>query len=323
MPLRYLASIRWRQLLSHWKHTAFAKSLAEKASSFHYIRDDEDNDLSDDEDKSYSSSGRRRVKKRETLELVRSLRQSSQPIHPSTKNLNGLLPHLGDGEYRTLTGFLLEFGSRPDGVSSTNTSKADKVKQHPLSHTGIYSRGKPTTSTLVDAAAAFLQRFASFTEEIVHFAAQNHATTSDSQVTEVSYSVGIKSDGAIEKKARRKYGGDILQVKDILRAQITFGDEGSLVAGLLHLRKLCGKSKDSSFTVEIVRVKNLFHKRPSGELCPSLLPTGYRHILINVRVNDSMLAGKPLRFFPFDVAIPLYFHLTIFLCLLQQSFNFN
>jgi hypothetical protein len=284
-PLRYLASVRWRQIVSYWKHNTLANALTERPCSSHYSRDDEGNDLSNEEESFMSSTCAARIKP-EALELF-SAHQQNIMIHPETKNLNGLMPHLGDGQILALSEFITEFGAQ--GINEKVHGDATK-----LAHILPEGTEKITVSALLDLAASNLKQFASLLENIVQFASHNYAT-SDGSEAEVSFSFGIKSREAIEKKAGRKYSGDILQVKDILRGQIIFGDEGSLVAGLLSLYKFCGRSEEIEkvgFSVQVVRVKNYFQKSASGTLRPSLLPTGYRHILVNLRLNDLMIAGK-------------------------------
>ena len=79
-----------------------------------------------------------------------------------------------------------------------------------------------------------------------------------------------------------------------------FPDEGSLVCGLYFLQKLTdsnGNSKGikpswSKPTLEIVRLKNLFRTTRSGIASYDALSTGYRHILINVKLDGGLIAGK-------------------------------
>jgi hypothetical protein len=119
---------------------------------------------------------------------------------------------------------------------------------------------------------------------------------------DVSFSVDIKDSCAIQHKANKKYGGNLICVKDILRAQIVFPNESSLLCGLIFLNEYSLLSqgderrapivKEVGLKAEIVRIKNLFAATSNGEPCRSYLPTGYRHMLLNIRVDDGFLAGK-------------------------------
>lgn len=80
-----------------------------------------------------------------------------------------------------------------------------------------------------------------------------------------------------------------------------FPDEGSLVCGLMRLISLCDDSEvkvdqnveDTKIDFEIVRIKNLMSSKSAfGCLSQSPLPTGYRHILVNICLRNGLLAGK-------------------------------
>ena len=319
-PMKYLASVQWRQLVANWKHLTLARALTERACSPHYQQESNSQEIPDEEEVTVSTGF---VKSRAGILDLLNFHHLHGVIHPETKNLNGLVPHLADGDIVTLSNFLVEFGSSYCAKADT-----DPLARKPPHVVNIVpeATAKVTADTLVELAASDLKRFASFMEDIVHFAAHNHgASSSDDREPEVSYSVGLKSQEAIEKKSQTKYGGDLLQVKDTLRAQITFGDEGSLVAGLLRLVKRCksqaGNGKDD-YHVEIVRVKNLFQRSPSGSLCASSLPTGYRHVLITVRLNGLLLAGK-IALFGRKLRTTSYYSNRANNLLSAQKFNFN
>ena len=69
---------------------------------------------------------------------------------------------------------------------------------------------------------------------------------------EATYTIDVKDAASIEKKARRKYQGDLLQVKDVLRAQIVFPTEGSLICGL-------------PFFTNLPRIPLTWYRRPKEE----------------------------------------------------------
>ena len=55
--------------------------------------------------------------------------------------------------------------------------------------------------------------------------------------------------------------------------------------------------KDSDYWgMKIIRFKNLFRVSPMGMVVPSDLPTGYRHILVNLRLDDGMVVGEFIGF---------------------------
>jgi hypothetical protein len=286
-PLQYLASVRWRQIISRWKHHSLAKAMLERPTSSHYRGEqEEDQEFLDEEESAFSTGAPQQAYA--WLETLRKSHQHCRMIS-DTKNLNGMLPHLADGECKALSGFLVALGQ--EVVLGDGSGEKAKIAHIPQGTGGVV-----TAPALVDTAKTYLRAFSGMVSRMVHFAAKNHPAEDTSQKLEHqgSFSVGVKALDAIERKAIRKYGGDLLQVKDILRAQIVFEDEGTLASGLLYLFTACSSienQQERGPIVEIVRVKNLFLTGVMGELCPSTLPTGYRHILVNVRLNGLFLAG--------------------------------
>ena len=170
------------------------------------------------------------------------------------------------------------------------TVRDDEGNTAKLAHVLPEDSKQADADSMVDLAESELKNFAVLLQSLV-----DRVKASDMAGSSVAYSLGVKTKEAIKKKADRKYAGDILQVKDILRGELVFVDESSLVLALLQLRRLCSNFQEDvtgETKFEIVRVKNLFHKSALGVLCPSVLPTGYRHILVNVRLNGLLLAGK-------------------------------
>lgn len=119
----------------------------------------------------------------------------------------------------------------------------------------------------------------------------------------VTYSVDIKDAQAIQRKADSKYEGELSQVKDILRAQVVFPTKGALVCAFTLLSQYCSWSSspqsaasqvvsEVGLKAEIVRIKNLFAVTSTGQPCMVDFPTGYRHLLLNIRPDDGLLAGK-------------------------------
>ena len=136
-------------------------------------------------------------------------------------------------------------------------------------------------------------------QSIVQFSSHNDLLVQSTENIRTISSTGVKSYSATKKKAARKYQGDISRVLDLLRAQLIFPNEGSLICGLIKLWSLTKTSpeadsskKDLVSPVEIVRFKNLFRTSPAGNTYFPALPTGYRHMLINIRLQNGVIAGK-------------------------------
>jgi hypothetical protein len=147
----------------------------------------------------------------------------------------------------------------------------------------------PDTSVLIEHARVNLELFTSLVEEIAMETRQF-----DSFPSTTWYSAEVKSADAINRKAMRKYGGDVLRVKDVLRARIVFSDEGSLVAGLVLLKRRSERTANhQAFPVTIVRMKNCLFVGEALEesLSRHNLPSGYRHLLVSLRLGDGLLAG--------------------------------
>jgi hypothetical protein len=213
-------------------------------------------------------------------------------------------------------------GIRFPTQNSNRNTKAGEIGQEPitlsflsrfLSHTTTDPVGEPlkhmlssqensTSEILLNLAKSSLDVFSAIIKDISGFASYNDTVSGVDEEQEeadrIQFTLGVKEQVAIENKAKRKYGGDVLQVKDVLRASIVFPCEGSLVCGLLRLLEIEGQPNGyevdgGNVKLQIVQVKNLFASpSPIGLLERSPLPTGYRHILVSVRLNNGILAGK-------------------------------
>jgi hypothetical protein len=140
---------------------------------------------------------------------------------------------------------------------------------------GAENERKAFEALLMDAAA---------------FAAKSDA---GARLSHTKVSVNVKSLGSIVLKAQRKYDGDVFQVKDILRGQIWFPDEASLVCGLIFMFRVGTlQHSDSSNQMKLCRMKNLLSFDTTGATKNACLPTGYRHILLNLRLQSGLLAGE-------------------------------
>ena len=147
------------------------------------------------------------------------------------------------------------------------------------------------------AARANLKGFEKVIDRIVTFARRSEGLarkasstlSTQSASSQITYSIGIKAEASIVDKSARKYGGDVARVKDVLRSQIVLPDEASIVSTLLCLQHICSPQTEKS-KMKIIRIKNLFRLSPLGTIVPTDLPSGYRHVLINVRMEDGLVA---------------------------------
>ena len=141
-------------------------------------------------------------------------------------------------------------------------------------------------SILLSVAQSDLNYFTSIVGELIQFSVEKSTFLNAHKTTE--FSTHTKKQEDILTKAKRKYQGDVLQVKDILRGSILFQDETSLFRSLLFLHHYSQSHPEFC----IVRVKNLFWSLYDGYGTRTDLPTGYRHILVNVRLKSGLLAGS-------------------------------
>ena len=281
--LQSLASSRWRQLTANWEHDEMMKAITMRPSSVHlfnelYQQDERPNDWSESWTTTVYDS------KRDVRYCLHDEFQKSRTTSPLMSNLSGCSPLLFDGQFQYLSPYLLRIGAlREDDDSPSGSAHVEQVV---LRH----SIDAPTAPSVKDLRASATSKSAPFTlfmKQIATFAINDFAP--DNPASAVRYSVDIKTADAITEKAKRKYSGDILQVKDVLRGQITFPNESSLVCAITSLIGLCGR-EEAPF--KVVRVKNLFLSRPTHNALHDHLPTGYRHILVTLQFSDGFLAGK-------------------------------
>ena len=209
----------------------------------------------------------------------------------------------------TLSSFLTDLGGLPSCVASSgNTIPCHVWETGPCIRNEIVGSAKVNSDAklLIKAAESNLKNFEKHVERIVTFASRQSeplpaslnspsicsSPLSPLNASRVSYSVGVKSEGSVIDKAGRKYEGDIFRVKDCLRAQVVLPNESTLVCAMLSLQYICSdKARISTGKrMKIIRIKNLFRLSPLGVIVPTDLPTGYRHILVNVRLSDGLVA---------------------------------
>lgn len=300
------ASILWRQLLSNWKHAEMWKSMLSRPCSVHF-RGMEQHFLFVEDDSLSSSSTIRFQFRNRRVQFSNSL--SAADSFSVIRNLGGFKLQALDDGYMTLTGYLCDIGpasfkSVENNEEISNSSVVEKAKE-----------GEPlSVAQVLKHAESYLDSFSHLVKRIVEFSSQ------DDSIKDITFAVGLKNYSSIKQKATRKYGNDIMQVKDVLRGQITFPNEASLVCGLYFLHNACNTKKmnvnesKGHPEFEIIRLKNLFRTSRGLNPCHPPTPTGYRHILINIRIGKTIIAGT------YDVQI-LYSSFNIISTFGQKNCN--
>jgi hypothetical protein len=225
----------------------------------------------------------------ESLHRLQRARLEHDTVSESDSSCTSL-PFTDVGDLRLRGVSLDDLSSDFDSHLSYLTTLHDDVRSLDELKPGVLLRHElhwrdSSASALAKHAATWRQKFTSLVEAIANDALLLDGDKPSTYTSRGWYSCGLKEPEAIGRKAQRKYAGDVLRVKDILRARILFPDEGSLVAGLVLLKRRTDETTNKEFRLTIVRVKNALtdHKLH--------LPTGYRHILVNIRFSDGFLAG--------------------------------
>ena len=194
--------------------------------------------------------------------------------------------------------FLTLLGPEPYCSRPNNKSTPLHLREHgSCIRSEIQGKACVDAKQILVAARANFKGFEKEIDRIVSFAHRSERLASKASSTEatqpssskIRYSVGIKAEASIVDKSARKYGGDVARVKDVLRSQIVLPDEASIISTLLSLQHICSpQCKENN--MKIIRIKNLFRLSPLGTIVPTDLPSGYRHVLINVRLEDGLVA---------------------------------
>ena len=280
-----LAVLSWEQLTACWKHSEMSESLVWRPSSYHFpdVADVTDNRTecgSSDQSKSHVHQN-----PHFPLEL-----HSPRPaeLQREMRKLDGLPSSPQEAAISYLAFFTESLGARVPRL------------QGPLRHSIDLKSGADVVDQLLQSAESLMKHFSLIVEDTTAFAAQSVRRANDGCTMLTWHMVGIKERKSIIQKAERKYGGDVKQVKDILRGQIVFADEGAMICGLSRLSKTSEQS-DIEFQgtevscFSICRIKNLFaRERLFGPLVRSTLPTAYRHILVTLRFHSGLLAGESI-----------------------------
>ncbi|KAL3911650.1 MAG: hypothetical protein SGILL_007199, partial [Bacillariaceae sp.] len=237
----------WRRLLANWKHAEVWKALQTVPTS--ELRPELEEEFDDDES-SFSTN---------------------DSLHAALAKNEDILMR-----------FLCDIGPTPVPHDLPHDTKDREVLRHHIQT--AKKDGNPedkaggdraTIENLETEAKVHLDPLERLLTAITQFASQN-CLHKDFGAHCVS-SVNVKDVAATRRKADRKYSGDVLQVKDILRGQITFPDEGALICGLYSLHRLAGDQRSMTSAnvpvFQIVRMKNLFRMTGSGTEYHQPLPT--------------------------------------------------
>lgn len=270
-PSEPVVELYWQQLLACWKHAEMMKSLNLCQPSDHFV------DHEPDPDPSVTSS--LSVVKKDRFQLLLMGRPlCGQSADSVVKNLDGFTPHLGDGFLTPLSDFIGHL--KPE-------SGATKLLLRHIASESVSG----STGSLLDMVKPYVDKFSWLVEDLARFGSKNEPFSIDEGEPRTWFSVGLKDATSIERKATIKYDGDCFRVKDVLRARIVFPDDGTLVCSLVRLLwHQEHSSDDSTVRIEIVRVKNLITS--SCDSITQSLATGYRHVLVNVRLDGNILAGR-------------------------------
>ncbi|GAX23108.1 hypothetical protein FisN_25Lh053 [Fistulifera solaris] len=269
--IRYIVSLHWKQLQALWLHSEACRS------SFVNRKSTIDAKISKLDEPSYFNS------------VVTS---RCMTVNSKLHDLQLFSSHKcgGTSDSAACVNDLLRLSSF---LSMDQTPERSLLKQKIF-----LEKGRETQSLLTTASS----RLSTFTEIVRSIC--GHSTVTDDATLNfekadsgIRHLIAVKTAHAIQSKASFKYDGDILQVKDVLRARIIFPNEGALICGLARLSQVedargqSSNNENHQTKVRVVRIKNLFYgSSPVGGLVRSSLPTGYRHILVNVEMNDDFIA---------------------------------
>jgi hypothetical protein len=298
-----MASLIWRQLVANWKHAESCRAMLTRPSSIPLSNLVRQTGFSDDDD-TLSSSMSTINFRFDAMNVSFSNDFVSADAYSLLRNIYDDCYDRTHEDFLVLTRFLCDFGPLPslyDVSGRRNGAGIHSSLRHDFSTTHKINQQEdtPTITDIQKEAKQQLTNLEIVIDCIVQYSTHNDPQSTDTEGDCISSSVGVKDYSSIRKKATRKYNGDVSQVKDALRGEITFPDEGSLICGLYSLhnlaehngnRKKIGSTK-SVPSFKIVRLKNLFRTTRAGSEFYHSLPTGYRHILVNLRLNGGLIAG--------------------------------
>jgi hypothetical protein len=279
LHLKYIGYVVWRQLIACWKHSELLRDMVSNTLST--AGSDSENENSTDVEMKSALSDRYQRSLKSNVELNGV---SLKPKYEKTgaRLFNGCAPNRTRS---TISSFLTQ-------LQSGTFNRSSNILRHEIATT---DGNEVTVQLLHQTAQKNLTIASSIIQDIIAFASLN--STNRNEIDWINHSLCVKDLDSINRKAQMKYGGDILQVKDILRGQITFRNEGELVCGLVRLLQTAkistNENKSNSADIALVRIKNLFFRESiMGDIATSSLPTAYRHVLLNLRFIDGLLFGK-------------------------------
>jgi len=324
-----LALVTWRLMVARWKHAEMVRSMTACPPSHHFTKHQRNVESSSNESQPASGLSAEATHRSGRKNFASDALLWEKMLSSASNNLSGFCPSklMNDPDMPKLSTFLAEFGPLPYCTKNLSQKEhSDPIFISHSHHVWPTSRNHCSHSfelrhnitnlpldscnhaydgaNLRDVAQSCLVDFTNLLDSVVAFASQNTSqiNSENSLVHRPEMSVSIKLPEAIQEKAVRKYGGDVNLVKDVLRGQIVLHDEASLVCALICLRQLSFRVAGDQGELErvkevsngfihfdIVRIKNLFRKH-LGTMVPTDLPTSYRHVLVNIRLKNGLLA---------------------------------
>ncbi|KAL3938930.1 MAG: hypothetical protein SGBAC_006251 [Bacillariaceae sp.] len=260
----------WKVLITNWKHSQTWKSMTTRSLSLNDDWLERDSRFQETGESIDSSSTIRFQFRNKRIGFSSAGHDRLRSPNPQSRETSTLI----------LSEYLCDIGPHHLGSADENVESV-------IRHTFAQKDTAPSdVGSLLKLAESYQQSFAKLLGDIATFASLENSRS------ETKHSFGLKQYTAIRSKADRKYGGDIMQVKDTIRGQITFPDETSLICGLLCLHRKCFNAarKEDMHQFEIVRLKNYFRTVDESDSSLAPMPTGYRHVLINIRIGGTMVA---------------------------------
>ena len=280
------AKLRWMQLLARWRHQQMASAMISWPTSRHFSEVEENFKTSSALLGDNISGFPTAVMADEDISLLSPYLTNLGPIPCCcvAETSDGSIPNEDLAGTERVPRGLEGRQHRWDWQQDARHIFIQEIRQElRCDQSRTASNFARDLSDLIAASEECLPEFESLLQSISDFAVPNPSFT--------LWAACVKSPERVLAKASIKYKGDVTLVKDILRGSIILPDYSSLVCALLALYK---RSRHKEIT--IVRLKNLFRASRLGTLVPSNLPTGYRHVLVNMRLKNGLLAGESFTF---------------------------
>lgn len=300
----YISEIVWSQNVAKWKHEYTTRMILAREPSHHFTKSMRTNIPEYDDDQFISS-----IPNGEPNAFLKDAIDWELHLSSKSNNLNGFCPskllNISRIPIKRMSRYLPQVGCLPLCLISEEC-EANSVEErrihiwpsigkggvllrhevHELHNCATLEKAVDVVHELATSAHA---DFKKTVQDVAIFTANHFQST---EMTSTKPITNIKSKKAMVLKARRKYGGDILQVKDVLMAQLIFPDEASLVCALIHISKTSNAQGESISAYRLVRLKNLFRMTSFDALVHTNLPTGYRHVLVNLKLPNGLIVGK-------------------------------